>query len=394
MRKRSHLARREGRPILLSIGYSACHWCHVMAHESFEDAEVAAVMNRLFVNIKVDREERPDLDQIYQTAHQMLTSRAGGWPLTMFLAPDGAPFFGGTYFPSAALRPARLRRSVPAVAEAWRDKRADIAQQNAELLKALAAARRRRARSPRRTVGRPAQARRRARGAGLRSAVRRLRRRAEVPASGRPGTAAAPPRRDGRIPLRRDGADHPARMAEGGLYDQLGGGFCRYSVDERWEIPHFEKMLYDNGPLLRLYADAWRVSGDACSCASPRKPPAGSCAKCSRRKAATTPRSTPTPSTRKASSTSGRAKKSVATPRRRNTRWSRRTTAWTAGQLRGRALASARRAAAGRKSPPRWQAAGGVRAPARLGARKAVRGARAAHPPGRDDKILTSWNAS
>ena len=95
------LAKREGKPILLSIGYSACHWCHVMAHESFEDAEVAAVMNRLFVNIKVDREERPDLDQIYQTAHQMLTSRAGGWPLTMFLTPDGAPFFGGTYFPKA-----------------------------------------------------------------------------------------------------------------------------------------------------------------------------------------------------------------------------------------------------------------------------------------------------
>lgn len=134
------LAKREGRPILLSIGYSACHWCHVMAHESFEDAEVAAVMNRLFVNIKVDREERPDLDQIYQTAQQMLTGRTGGWPLTMFLTPDGAPFFGGTYFPKAP------RYGLPGfpdlcqrVAEAWRDKRADIAQQNGELLKALSA---------------------------------------------------------------------------------------------------------------------------------------------------------------------------------------------------------------------------------------------------------------
>jgi uncharacterized protein YyaL (SSP411 family) len=124
------LARRENRPILLSIGYSACHWCHVMAHESFEDEGVAAVMNRLFVNIKVDREERPDLDQIYQTAHQMLTRRSGGWPLTMFLAPDGTPFFGGTYFPKVS------RYGLPGfadlcqrVAEAFRDRRADIAAQ-------------------------------------------------------------------------------------------------------------------------------------------------------------------------------------------------------------------------------------------------------------------------
>jgi uncharacterized protein YyaL (SSP411 family) len=133
------LARRENRPILLSIGYSACHWCHVMAHESFEDEGVAAVMNRLFVNIKVDREERPDLDQIYQTAHQMLTRRSGGWPLTMFLAPDGTPFFGGTYFPKVS------RYGLPGfadlcqrVAEAFRDRRADIAAQAPELREALA----------------------------------------------------------------------------------------------------------------------------------------------------------------------------------------------------------------------------------------------------------------
>ncbi len=132
-------ARAEDKPILLSVGYSACHWCHVMAHESFEDAEVAAVMNRLFVNVKVDREERPDLDQIYQAAHQMLAQRPGGWPLTLFLSPDGTPFFGGTYFPKSA------RYGMPAfpalcerIAAIWREKRAEIDSQNAELIDALA----------------------------------------------------------------------------------------------------------------------------------------------------------------------------------------------------------------------------------------------------------------
>src|SRR3982075_1952591 len=131
-------ARAEHKPILLSIGYSACHWCHVMARESFEDPQVAAVMNRLFVNVKVDREERPDIDQIYQSAHQMLSQRSGGWPLTMFLAPDGAPFFGGTYFPKDA------RYGLPGfaqlcerIAEVWRDRQAQIAAQNQEVLSAL-----------------------------------------------------------------------------------------------------------------------------------------------------------------------------------------------------------------------------------------------------------------
>ena len=129
------LARAQDKPILLSIGYSACHWCHVMAHESFEDAEVAAVMNRLFVNIKVDREERPDLDQIYQTAHHMLTQRNGGWPLTMFLMPDGTPFFGGTYFPKTARynMPGFLDL-LPRIAQAYAEQRGEIAKQNASLL--------------------------------------------------------------------------------------------------------------------------------------------------------------------------------------------------------------------------------------------------------------------
>ena len=256
------LAKREGKPILLSIGYSACHWCHVMAHESFEDAEVAAVMNRLFVNIKVDREERPDLDQIYQTAHQMLTGRPGGWPLTMFLTPDGAPFFGGTYFPKAP------RYGLPGfpdlcqrVAEAWRDKRADIEQQNGELLKALSAG----------VASRPLAGELSA--APLQLAVERAAQSYDPQFGGFGGAPKFPHPADLELLLRRHAATHDARcgemalttlrrMAEGGLYDQLGGGFCRYSVDERWAIPHFEKMLYDNGPLLRLYADAWRVSGE------------------------------------------------------------------------------------------------------------------------------------
>jgi uncharacterized protein YyaL (SSP411 family) len=256
------LAKRENRPILLSIGYSACHWCHVMAHESFEDPAVAAVMNRLFVNIKVDREERPDLDQIYQTAHQMLTSRAGGWPLTMFLSPDGAPFFGGTYFPKSP------RYGLPGfadlcerVADAWRDKRADIEQQNGELLRALATG------SDRQAADEALSA------APLQLAIERAAQAYDPQFGGFGGAPKFPHPADLELLLRRHAATGEARcgemvlhtlrrMAEGGLYDQLGGGFCRYSVDERWAIPHFEKMLYDNGPLLRLYADAWLVSGE------------------------------------------------------------------------------------------------------------------------------------
>ena len=256
------LAKREDRPILLSIGYSACHWCHVMAHESFEDAEVAAVMNRLFVNIKVDREERPDLDRIYQSAQQMLTGRAGGWPLTMFLAPDGTPFFGGTYFPKAP------RYGLPGfpelcerVAEIWRTRRGDIAQQNAELRKALAA----------NAAARPCEGDLSA--APLQLAVEHAARSYDPRFGGFGGAPKFPHPAELELLLRRHAATGDAhcgemalttlrRMAEGGIYDQLGGGFCRYSVDERWEIPHFEKMLYDNGPLLHLYADAWLVTRD------------------------------------------------------------------------------------------------------------------------------------
>jgi uncharacterized protein YyaL (SSP411 family) len=254
------LARSGDRPILLSIGYSACHWCHVMAHESFEDPEVAAEMNRHFVNIKVDREERPDLDQIYQTAHAMLTQRSGGWPLTLFLMPDGTPFFGGTYFPKHGRHglPGFLEL-LPKVAEAYREKREEIARQNTALIDALS-----------RTLPAPGGARELSR-APLDAAVREF---AQVFDDVQGGIGRAP-----KFPhpfelafcLRRHALDGGelglaiarltlARMAEGGIYDQLGGGFCRYSVDEYWSIPHFEKMLYDNAALIALYADAWLVT--------------------------------------------------------------------------------------------------------------------------------------
>ena len=255
------LARSQDKPILLSVGYSACHWCHVMAHESFEDPAVAAEMNRHFVNIKVDREERPDLDQIYQTAHAMLTQRSGGWPLTMFLMPDGTPFFGGTYFPKNARHGmAGFLDLLPRIAEAYREKRDEIGKQNTALLEALA-----------RTLPAPGGGKDLKR-APLDGAVREL---AQVFDDVHGGIGRAP-----KFPhpfelafcLRRHALDGGelglsitrltlAKMAEGGIHDQLGGGFCRYSVDEFWDIPHFEKMLYDNAALLPLYSDAWLVTG-------------------------------------------------------------------------------------------------------------------------------------
>jgi hypothetical protein len=259
-------ARAEDKPILLSIGYSACHWCHVMAHESFEDESVAQVMNELFVNIKVDREERPDLDKIYQTAHQMLAQRGGGWPLTMFLTPDDqTPFFGGTYFPNTARHglpafPDLLRR----VAGYYHEQRGDVLRQNTAVREAF---------------GRIEQRGGAAAGARLEAEVL-TRARTDLGShydSRHGGFGDAPkfphPTNIERL-LRhwsREPGDREARdmalhtlfaMGAGGIYDQLGGGFCRYSVDDRWMIPHFEKMLYDNGPLLALYTDAFMASGD------------------------------------------------------------------------------------------------------------------------------------
>ena len=258
------LARRKDKPILLSIGYSACHWCHVMAHESFEDEAVAAVMNSLFVNIKVDREERPDLDQIYQSAHQMLTGRSGGWPLTMFLTPDGSPFYGGTYFPKAPrYRLPGFTDLLEKVAQSYRTQRGEIDEQNLRLREALASTLPAAAASAEALAASP-----------LAAARASLARSFDEVHGGFGQAPKFPHPTDLAFLLRRYAAEGDeaardivlvtlARMAEGGIRDHLGGGFCRYSVDAEWSIPHFEKMLYDNGPLLALYADAWAITGEA-----------------------------------------------------------------------------------------------------------------------------------
>jgi hypothetical protein len=261
-------ARREDKPILVSIGYSACHWCHVMEHESFEDEEVAGVMNELFVCIKVDREERPDLDKIYQTAHQILAQRPGGWPLNMFLTPgDQMPFFGGTYFPRTP------KHGMPAftdllrhVAEVYAKKRDAIQEQN-NSLRDIFGRLQPPGPAPGVHVGPEV----------LEQTHAELQRQFDTRHGGFGKAPKFPHPTSLELCLHRwersrhNGAEdtdalHMARhtlaaMAHGGIYDQIGGGFCRYSVDERWEIPHFEKMLYDNAQLLVLYADAWLATG-------------------------------------------------------------------------------------------------------------------------------------
>jgi uncharacterized protein len=262
-------AQRENKPILLSIGYSACHWCHVMAHESFEDPATAAVMNELFVNVKVDREERPDLDRIYQIAQQMLTQRSGGWPLTMFLSPrDQRPFFGGTYFPKHAGHglPAftdLLRR----VAEFYHTHTDEISQQSSALQDAFD-----QLHAPPASGDTPITA------APLPAAREQLASQFDAQFGGFGSAPKFPHPTHIDFLLRQwratAGSDEPdlhslymatltlKRMADGGMYDQLGGGFARYSVDPYWMIPHFEKMLYDNGQLLRAYANAALATGE------------------------------------------------------------------------------------------------------------------------------------
>jgi len=262
-------ARDTGKPILLSIGYSACHWCHVMAHESFEDEATAKLMNELFVNIKVDREERPDIDRIYQTAHQLITQRGGGWPLTMFLdGDDQRPFFGGTYFPNEA------RYGMPAfsdlldrIAGHYQQNRDDVRTQGERMVDVFA-----------QLDPEPATE-----GANLTSepltTVREILAQNFDREHGGFGGAPKFPHATTIERLLRHwrttaGDTEPdvealfmaaltlARMAEGGLFDHVGGGFYRYSVDQYWQIPHFEKMLYDNGPLLAIYAQASIATGD------------------------------------------------------------------------------------------------------------------------------------
>jgi uncharacterized protein len=254
-------ARRTGKPILLSVGYAACHWCHVMAHESFEDDGVAAVMNDLFVNIKVDREERPDIDQIYMSALHMLGEQ-GGWPLTMFLTPTGEPVWGGTYFPKTSRygRPAFVD-VLREVARLFREEPDKIAQNRSALMQRLEV----RARPTNRVVlGR----------AELDNVARRAASAIDPVHGGMQGAPKFPnaPLFEllWRAGLRTGEARYFAlveitvdRICEGGIYDHLGGGFARYSVDERWLVPHFEKMLYDNAQLLELIALAFVRTGKA-----------------------------------------------------------------------------------------------------------------------------------
>ena len=255
-------ARAEDKPLLLSVGYSACHWCHVMERESFENPETAGLMNRLFVNVKVDREERPDVDHIYMQAVQSLTGH-GGWPMTVFLAPDGTPFYGGTYFPPQDRHGLPgFPRLLQAIAEAWQSRRGEVVQSGQQLKESLGQTERLRAlrdaaerRDPLRRVPGAVRA--------VRRGVGRARRRAEVPPADDLGVRAA-------LLASASGTPSPQRMvhttlirmARGGMYDHLGGGFARYSVDAHWMVPHFEKMLYDNAQLASLYLHAWLAFGD------------------------------------------------------------------------------------------------------------------------------------
>ncbi len=254
-------AKAEDKPILLSVGYSACHWCHVMERESFEDPEIARLMNELFVNIKVDREERPDVDQIYMQAVQAMTGH-GGWPMTVFLTPDGVPFYGGTYFPPVERQgmPA-FPRLLQGVADAYRNRKGEVLQSGRQLVEQMA------------------------QGERLRTSATLLTH--DILFSAFQGISGEFDDRDGGVgrapkfpqPMiwgfvlrfwRRTGNSTAlemlkltlTRMARGGMYDQLGGGFHRYSVDGQWLVPHFEKMLYDNGQLARLYLHAWLATGD------------------------------------------------------------------------------------------------------------------------------------
>jgi uncharacterized protein len=253
-------AREADRPILLSVGYSSCHWCHVMAHESFEDPDVAALMNATLVNVKVDREERPDVDEIYMEAVQAMTGQ-GGWPMTVFLTPDGRPFFGGTYFPK---EPRGGMISFPdlvtRIDELWRTRRGDIDAQAGQLAGALG-------RTALLDPGEDVP------GAdALDAAYGLLRQQHDDARGGFGGAPKFPQAMSLDLLVRSLAASGSAvtramvetsldNMASGGMYDHLGGGFHRYSVDDRWLVPHFEKMLYDQALLVRLYLHAWQVTG-------------------------------------------------------------------------------------------------------------------------------------
>ncbi|MET8299259.1 thioredoxin domain-containing protein, partial [Streptomyces sp. NPDC005180] len=253
-------ARKRGVPVLLSVGYSSCHWCHVMAHESFEDDDTAAYLNEHFVNVKVDREERPDVDAVYMEAVQAATGQ-GGWPMTVFLTPDAEPFYFGTYFPPAPRHGMpSFRQVLEGVAAAWSGRRDEVAEVAGNIVRDLAG----------RSLalegqGQPGEEE-------LAQALLGLTREYDARHGGFGGAPKFPPSmvvefllrhhaRTGAEGALQMAADTCEAMARGGIYDQLGGGFARYSVDREWVVPHFEKMLYDNALLCRVYAHVWRVTG-------------------------------------------------------------------------------------------------------------------------------------
>ncbi|MGY1639131.1 thioredoxin domain-containing protein [Geodermatophilus sp. SYSU D00742] len=254
-------ARDRDVPVLVSVGYAACHWCHVMAHESFEDEATAAQMNADFVCVKVDREERPDVDSVYMTATQALTG-SGGWPMTVFTTPDGKPFYCGTYYPS---RPAHgmpaFRQVLAAVTDAWRTRRAELESASTRIVEAI---------SSRLELGAPTPLS----AADLDAAVAALGDDYDERWGGFGGAPKFPPSmllefllrahaRSGDAEALRMARGTLEAMARGGIHDQLAGGFARYAVDERWVVPHFEKMLYDNALLLRGYVHLWRTTGES-----------------------------------------------------------------------------------------------------------------------------------
>ena len=252
-------ARAEDKPLLLSVGYSACHWCHVMEHESFENAEIAGVMNRHFVNVKVDREERPDVDQIYMQAVQSLTGH-GGWPMTVFLTPDGAPFYGGTYFPPVDRHGLPgFPRLLAAIADAWATRRGEVVESSRKISEALGQSERLRAATELLTP------------AILGEAFQFISAQFDDADGGLGGAPKFPQPMIWEFVLRYWKRTQNARarqmthttlamMARGGMYDQVGGGFHRYSVDARWLVPHFEKMLYDNALLALAYLEAYQAT--------------------------------------------------------------------------------------------------------------------------------------
>ncbi|MCT9142809.1 thioredoxin domain-containing protein [Streptomyces violarus] len=253
-------ARKRNVPVLLSVGYSSCHWCHVMAHESFEDQETAEYLNAHYVNVKVDREERPDVDAVYMEAVQAATGQ-GGWPMTVFLTPDAEPFYFGTYFPPAPRQGMpSFRQVLQGVHQAWDERRDEVTEVAGKIVRDLAA--REISYGDARTPGEEE----------LAQALLGLTREYDPQRGGFGGAPKFPPSMVLEFLLRhhaRTGAegalqmasDTCERMARGGIYDQLGGGFARYSVDRDWVVPHFEKMLYDNALLCRVYAHLWRATG-------------------------------------------------------------------------------------------------------------------------------------